>query len=313
MSTWSRPVPVERNPVRRGGRRDAIAAWAFVLPALLLLAVFMVVPFALAFALAFTDQRLIPNPRLPTEWVGLRNFIRIFEDPIFLRALANNFVFAAVVVPVQSALALILALLVNQRLGASTAFRTIFFSPVVTTMVVVSAIWFLLYNPTHGFINKFLNTVTFGAAGAVDWLGDPRTALLAIIILSIWQGAGFQMVIFLAGLQDIPRQLYEAARVDGATPFQAFLHVTLPGLRNTTIFIVIATSILAFRLYDQVKMLTQGGPQNATQTVVFQIERVGFGQLRVGYASALTVVFFLIVLGVTLLQRGLLREEREVR
>lgn len=299
---------------RRGAmeRRDARQAWLFTLPALLLLLVFLVVPFLLAVGLAFTDQRLIPNPRLPTAFVGLRNFHRILQDPVFLRALTNNFVFAAVVVPVQSALALGMAMLVNQKIRGTNLFRTIYFSPVVTTMVVVSAIWFLLYNPSHGFINQFLHTLTFGLTGNIDWLQNPRTALPAIMIMSIWQGAGFQMVIFLAGLQDIPQTLYEAARIDGANRWKSFLNITLPGLRNTTVFVVISTSILAFRLYDQVKVMTQGGPQNATQTVVFQIERVGFGQLKVGYASALTVVFFLIVLVITLLQRRLLPEERNV-
>lgn len=293
-------------------RREARTAWLFTLPALVLLVAFLVVPFLLAIGLSFTDQRLIPNPRLPTEFVGLRNFQRILHDPVFLRALLNNFVFAGVVVPVQSALALVMAMLVNQKIRATNIFRTIYFSPVVTTMVVVSAIWFLLYNPTQGFINQFLHTVTFGLTGTIDWLQDPPTALLAIMILSIWQGAGFQMVIFLAGLQEIPQTLYEAARIDGANRWQSFRHITLTGLRNTTVFVIISTSILAFRLYDQVKVMTNGGPLNATQTVVYQIERVGFGQLKVGYASALTVVFFLIVLSITLLQRRLLPEERNV-
>jgi multiple sugar transport system permease protein len=294
-------------------RSEARAAWGFSLPALLLLTAFLIVPFVLAFVLAFTDQRLIPNPRLPTEFVGLRNFRRILEDPTFQRALLNNFAFAAFVVPVQSALALGMAMLVNQRVRGSMVFRTIYFSPVVTTMVVVSAIWFLLYNPDEGFINAFLSAISFGLIPAIEWLQDPRTALIAIGILSVWQGVGFQMVIFLAGLQEIPEQLYEAARIDGATRRQSFWHITLPSLRNTTIFVVISTTILAFRLYDQVKIMTQGGPQDATQTVVYQIERVGFSQLRVGYASALTVVFFVIVLAIALLQRRFMREERTVR
>jgi len=217
------------------------------------------------------------------------------------------------VVPVQSALALGMAMLVNQRVRGSMVFRTIYFSPVVTTMVVVSAIWFLLYNPDEGFINAFLGALTFGLIPTIEWLQDPRFALIAIGILSVWQGVGFQMVIFLAGLQEIPEQLYEAARIDGATRGQSFRHITLPSLRNTTIFVVISTTILAFRLYDQVKIMTQGGPQDATQTVVYQIERIGFSQLRVGYASALTVVFFLIVLAIALLQRRFMREERTVR
>jgi len=307
------PAPAAPDSPGALRRNEVRAAWGFSLPALLLLTAFLIVPFVLAFVMAFTDQRLIPNPRLPTAFVGLRNFRRILEDPTFQRALLNNFSFAAFVVPVQSALALGMAMLVNQRVRGSMVFRTIYFSPVVTTMVVVSAIWFLLYNPDEGFINAFLGALTFGLIPTIEWLQDPRFALIAIGILSVWQGVGFQMVIFLAGLQEIPEQLYEAARIDGATRGQSFRHITLPSLRNTTIFVVISTTILAFRLYDQVKIMTQGGPQDATQTVVYQIERIGFSQLRVGYASALTVVFFLIVLAIALLQRRFMREERTVR
>jgi len=287
--------------------------WLFSSPALLLLLVFLLIPFVMAFGLSFTDQRLIPNPNLPTQLVGLRNFVRLIEDETFHRALLNNFLFAIVVVPVQTSLALLLAVLVNQKLRFVNVFRTVFFSPVVTMMVVVAIVWTFLYNPGAGFINQVLNTISFGLLGPYDWLNDTKLAFPSIMVVSIWQGVGFQMVIYLAGLQDIPSELYEAAQVDGASRWQQFRNVTWPQLRNTTIFVVIATTILSFKLFTQVWVMTQGGPQEATMTTMIMLYREGFRQLKVGYASAIAIVFFVIVLGVSLIQRVFLREERAVQ
>jgi multiple sugar transport system permease protein len=294
-----------------GGMSDAVMAWVFSAPAIILLVVFLVIPFIMAIGLAFTDQRLIPNPNLPTQMVALRNFVRMFQDEAFVRGLLNNFYFVIVVVPVQTSLALFLAILINQKLKGVNFFRTIYFAPVVTSMVVVAIVWTFLYNQ-NGLINSFLQGVSFGTLGPYDWLRNTRLVFPAIMVLSIWQGAGFQMVIYLAGLQEIPADLYEAAEVDGANKVQQFLYVTLPQLRNTTIFVVVATTILAFKLFDQVKVMTDGGPQNASMTTMVYIIDQGWGQLRVGYASAVSVVFFIIVLFVSLLQRRFLREERQV-
>ena len=287
-------------------------AWVFSAPAIVLLIVFLIIPFLMAIGLSFTDQRLIPNPNLPTRFIGFRNFVRMIEDEAFLRGLLNNFYFGVVVVPVQTSLALLLAILVNQKLKGMNLFRTIYFSPVVTTMVVVAIIWTFLYNPGEGLINEFIQTVTFGALGPYDWLQNTRLVFPAIMLLSIWQGVGFQMVIYLAGLQEIPDSLYEAADVDGANKLQQFFNVTLPQLRNTTIFVVLATTILAFKLFTQVEVMTSGGPQNASMTTIVHAVHQGWGQLKVGYASAISIVFFLIVLGISLLQRYFLREERAV-
>ena len=287
-------------------------AWVFSAPAILLLLVFLIVPFLMAIGLSFTDQRLIPNLNIPTRFVGFRNFVRLTADEAFLRGLLNNFYFVAVVVPVQTSMALLLAILVNQKLKRMNLFRTIYFSPVVTTMVVVAIIWTFLYNPGEGLINEFIQTITFGVLGPYDWLQSTRLVFPAIMLLSIWQGVGFQMVIYLAGLQEIPDSLYEAADVDGANRLQQFLHVTLPQLRNTTIFVVLATTILAFKLFTQVEVMTRGGPQNASMTTIVHAVHQGWGQLKVGYAAAISIVFFLIVLGISLLQRYFLREERAV-
>jgi multiple sugar transport system permease protein len=243
--------------------------------------------------------------------VGLRNFVRLVDDEAFIRGVLNNFYFVIVVVPVQTALALFLAILVNQKIKGTNTFRTIYFAPVVTSMVVVAVVWTFLYNP-QGLINSFLQIISFGHLGPFNWLSNTKLVFPSIMVLSIWQGVGFQMVIFLAGLQEIPTDLYEAADVDGANKIQQFFFITIPQLRNTIIFVVLSTTILAFKLFDQVQVMTSGGPQNASMTTMVYVIQQGWGQLKVGYASAISVVFFVIVLGVSLLQRVFLREERAV-
>jgi multiple sugar transport system permease protein len=234
-------------------------------------------------------------------------------DPVFWRSLMNNFYFSIMVVPIQSGIALILALLVHQRLRGSQIFRTIFFGPVVTSMAVMAVVWIFLYNPDYGLFNRALNTLTGGLFGNPNWLGEKNLAMPAILIMSVWQGAGFQMVLFLAGLQNIPLILYEAAEIDGANRWQRFRHVTLPGLRNATTFVVITTTIASFRLFTQVDVMTQGGPiDNATSTVVFHAIRVGFKGLSLGYASAVSFVFFLIVIAITFALRWALRDRGAV-
>ena len=290
-------------------RNPATAGWILVLPGVILLFTFLILPFFLSFILSLTNQRLIPNPNVPTRFIGLKNYLRLFTDTAFLKALFNNFYFVTLVVPVQTVLALMMALLINRRKPGIYIFRTIYFSPVVITMVVVSIVWYLLYNPDKGFINWVLNKISFGAIPSINWLTNTKTALPSIMILSIWQGAGFQMIIFLAGLQDIPEELFEAARVDGATKTQQFTRITLPMLRNTTLFVIISTSILAFKLFQQVWVMTKGGPQNSTITAIMYLYTQGFRQLKVGYASSIAVIFFIIVLAVSLIQRHFLKEK----
>ena len=306
----SAPSP-EEAPGRRNARaRENLTGWLFTLPSLALLSVFLIVPFALAIGLSFTDQRLI-SP-LPTTFVGFDNYTALFSDNVFFRALVNNALFAAVVVPVQTALALWLAILVDRPLRGVKIYRTIYFMPIVVVMAVAATVWRLLYVPDTGTINDILGLVTGGAVQP-EWLRSTTWALPAIAIMSIWQGVGFQMVIILAGLQGIPEVLYEAAEVDGASKWHQFRYVTLPQLRNTLIFVVTVTAILAFRLFDQVYVMTQGGPRNSTVTMMFHMVEVGFSQQAIARGSAIAVVFFIIVLALTLVQRRFIREEREIQ
>ena len=261
---------------------------------------FLVIPVLLSFTLGFTNARL--GASTTPEIVGFTNFLRALrDDPTFWDALRNIAVFVLVVVPLQGGLALGLAVLINQKLRGMTVFRVLFFLPVVTSMVVVAMLWKFMYQ-REGLINSL-----FGFD--VDWLNDPSTALPAVIVMSVWQGVGFHMIIWLAGLQTIGQELYEAASIDGASPWQQFRQVTLPGLRPTFVFIFITITISAFSLFTQIDVMTSGGPTNATTTLVYHIIQMGSGRGDVGYASALSLIFFVIVLVVTLIQRMLTKEE----
>jgi multiple sugar transport system permease protein len=281
-------------------------------PALLGLGLFVAVPFLLAIVLGFTNLRL--GSPLPVEWVGLEQYRRIFADPSFTRALLNNLLFTVAVVPLQTVLALLLALLLNRKLYGVVGFRTLFFLPVVFPLSLVAVVWILIFAPgPNGMMNGFLEVVTFGAWTPRDFLHDPRLALPAIMLTSIWQGTGFQMVILIAGLQGINPELYEAAAIDGAGRRQQFWHITLPQLRNTLVFVLLVTTILAFRLFDQVQIMTQGGPRDATTTVMFEAVQASFARQQVARGAAMTVVLFTVVLLISYLQRRVAREERELQ
>ena len=295
-------APATGRPGTRPTRPGTVAL-LMLLPAGVLMITFLIIPIGLTFALAFTNARLI-SPE-PAHFIGLSNFTRLFQSDTFWSSLRNTIIFAVVIVPLQSACALGLAVLVNVKMRGVNFFRTIYFLPVVTSIVVVSMLWLFLYQP-NGLINALLAKV--GVQGP-DWLGNPDTALIAIILMSAWQAMGFHMVVWLSGLQTIPGELYEAAALDGAGPWQQFQHVTWPGLRPTATFILITITIAAFGLFSQINIMTQGGPLDATTTLVFQAVRTGFQQQQTGYASAISLVFFVLVLIVTLIQRFLTRDK----
>ena len=237
--------------------------------------------------------------------LGSTRYVLAARDPLFYRSLINTFLFAVLVLPLQCGIALGLAILVNQRLRGRIFFRTVYFAPVVTSMVVASIVWSFLLNTDRGLINEFLRAVLADPNSGPDWLGDPRYALVSIAVMSAWQGAGFQMLVFLAGLQSIAPEQYEAATLMGANAWQRFVHVTLPGLRNTIIFVLVSTTLLSFGLFTQVDVMTLGGPLDSTSTVVYHAVRKGFDEQDIGYGSTITLVFFMIVLGVSALQRRL--------
>jgi multiple sugar transport system permease protein len=313
------PMPVQPEKVLKKRRstfgHDQRAGMLMSLPALILLIAMVVVPFIMAFVLSLFNVRL-DNARPPT-FMGLEQYRRILFDPelspIFWRSLINNFTFALIVVPVQTALAVALAVLLNQKLKGISIFRTFFFLPVVFPMALVAVIWTLIFSrDASGLLNGFLSWVSFGLIPPQDWLGNPALALTSIAIMSIWAGVGFQMVIVLAGLQDIAPELYEAASLDKASKWQQFMHVTIPGLKNTLIFIILITTIFSLRLFDQVYIMTSGGPDDSTTTVMYQAVTSAFLQNNVGRGAAMTVVFVIIILLITLIQRRLLRQDKEI-
>lgn len=244
------------------------------------------------------------------SWVsGGTKYTLLAGDAVFIRSVLNILYFAVVIVPVQGGLGLLLAVMVNQKLRGINLFRTIYFIPVVMSMVIVSILWRFIYDGNNGLLNNLLSFFTLGAYQPIDWLGNQYTAMPAIIIMSIWQGVGFHMVIWLAGLQTIPGSLYEAAEVAGASKWQQFRFVTWPGLRNTAVFVLITITMAAFSLFTQVDIMTRGGPLDSTTTIVHQAVQRGFARQDIAYGSAISVFFFLMVLSVALIQRYLTRED----
>lgn len=290
------------------GRGSPPVVASMVAPAVVGLALFVAAPFLLAVVLSFTDLRL--GSPLPLEWVGLEQYRGILSNPTFRQAFFNNLYFTAVVVPLQTSMALAAALLLDLGLRGTALARLAFLLPVVFPMALIAVVWEMLYAPgPQGALNALLNAVTFGAWTARDFLRDPALAMPAIIALSIWQGMGLQMLILSAGLSAIPDRLYEAAVLDGAGAVRRFLHITLPGLRNPLIFVIVITGILSFRLFDQIQILTRGGPQDRTTTVMYEAVTAAFERGQVARSAAMTVVFFLVVLAITLAGRGAARQE----
>ncbi|MFT3850167.1 MAG: sugar ABC transporter permease [Propionivibrio sp.] len=279
---------------------------AMLAPAIILIGLFLVTPFVMSFWMSMTNQPLIPRPT-PVRFIGLTNFMRVLSDPLFWKALWNVTYFTLLVLPVQCGFAFATALLLHQNLPFRNLLRGAFFIPAITSMVVVCVIWSTLFQYPSGPLNEILRIVSGGHLGPVNWIGNPDLAMLSLVLLSAWQAYGFQMVVYLAGLQNIPDELYDAARIDGAGAFKRFWHVTMPGLRPTHVFVLLITTIQAFKLYTQVAVLTKGGPDGSTDTVVHYMVQAGFAQQKVGYASAVSLVLFVIVVAIALVQRHLMR------
>jgi ABC-type sugar transport system permease subunit len=283
-------------------RRQALAGYLFVLPALAILFVFTLVPVLYAGYLSFTNYDVFTR----MDWVGLRNYQDVFEDDLFWRALQNTVVYTAFSIPISMALGLGLALLLNRRLRGLGVYRTAFYVPVVTSMVAISMIWIQLFDPLYGVVSNALEAV--GVRG-VDWLGDPNLAMPSVIAVSVWKTMGWNMLIYLAGLQGIPEALKEAAAIDGAGRVQTFWKIVFPLLKPTTFFIFVTSVIGAFQVFDIVYVMTGGGPANATLTLVQYVYNNAFKALDMGFAAAASFVLFGIIMAVTLLSLRYVRGE----
>jgi multiple sugar transport system permease protein len=295
----------------RRSRAEARAGLAFVAPALGLIVLFFVVPVVAGFLLAATDFDIYGIGDFSTaRFVGPGNLAALLHDPVFWKALANTFYFVLVGGPLSVAVSLAAAMLLNARLVRLKGFfRTVYFAPVVTTMVAVAVVWRYLYHPRFGLLNQIL--ALFGLPD-VNWLGDPRWAMPAIILMAVWKNFGYNMIIFVAGLQSIPTTLYEAARVDGAGPWQQFRRITVPALRPMLMFVGIITMIGYFQIFTEPYVLTggTGGPLNATLSLVMYMYKQGFRWWNIGFAAAVALVLFVIILVGTLIQMRLQRERQ---
>jgi multiple sugar transport system permease protein len=283
------------------------AAWAFATPALLIITVFFFVPVLAALIVSLTDFDLYALADIRNlRFVGLGNYRHLLHTPDFWRAVANTGYFVAVGVPLSLAASLASALLVNSRLAYLAAFfRTAFFAPVVTTLVAVAVVWRYLLHTRYGLLNYALAHI---GIHPIDWLGDPHWALPAIILFAVWKNFGYNMVIFLAALQSIPADLYEAARLDGASRWQEFRRITLPMLRPTLLLVSILTVAGYFQLFAEPYVMTQGGPLQSTVSVLYFMYEEGFKWWNLGSASAVAFLLFLMILTVTALQLRLARD-----
>lgn len=282
-------------------RAEARAGWAFVTPALLLIGVFFAIPVAGAFVLSFTDFDLYSIANLGnTRIVGLKNYHDLATSPLFWTALKNTLYFVMVGGPLSAAVSLAAAVLVNAKIVRfKPFFRSAFFAPWVTTLVAMALVWRYIYHPQYGLLNAGLGLI---GIGPIDWLGDPHWAMPSLILLSVWKNFGYNMLVFLAGLQSIPEELYEAAALDGAGVWRRFRHVTLPMLGPTFVFVGVVTMIASFQIFSEPYVMTQGGPLKSTLTLVLYMYEEGFRWWRLGFSASIAVVLFLLTLVGTLVQ-----------
>ena len=285
-------------------RRQQAAAWAFLAPALVLIGVFFFVPVIAGLVMSFTDFDIYAIGSPDTiRFMGLRNYQQVLTDAEFWNALRNTLYFVLVGGPLSVATSLGAALLVNAKVARMKGlFRTIYFTPVVTTMVAVAIVFRYLLHPHYGLVNQALAVFHLGP---IDWLGDPHWSMPAIVMLAVWKNFGYNMLIFIAGLQSIPEELYEAAELDGAGGSARFVHVTLPSLAPTFLFVGVMTMIGQFQIFAEPYVMTQGGPLRSTVSVVMLMYEQGFRWWRMGYATSIAFVLFVIMMTVTMIQMRL--------
>lgn len=278
-------------------RAEAVAGYVFATPALILIIGLLIAPIVVVLLLSLTDYQL---GALEWSWVGLANYSDMLGDRIFLRSLGNTFIYVAIVVPGSVILGLAVAILVQERTKSKAIYQTIFFLPVTTTLIAMSVVWHFLLNPSLGPITSLTRAL---GLGEFDVFGDPNLVLVGLAVIGIWQLVGFNMILFLAGLTAIPRDLYDAADIDGADgAWDRFARVTWPMLGPTTLFVVVTTTITAFRVFDTVAVITHGNPQGRSDVLLYTLYKVGFQDFNMGPASAMTIAFLVFVLVIALAQ-----------
>lgn len=284
------------RPRSRLVRRNTVAGWSFILPNFIGFAALTLVPVAVLFYVAFTNWNVFGV----AEWTGTANFRRMWADASFWTALRNTVYYTVFHIPLTLAAALGLALLLNRKLRGVRFFRTVAFFPYITSIVAIAVVWNQLFSPEYGPINALLRAV--GVGDPPGWTTSGDWSMPAVIIVGTWRYMGYYMLLFLAGLQTIPAQLYEAAQIDGANSWQRFVHVTIPGLRHTTFFVTVMLTIESFKVFDLILVMTEGGPGQSTLVLSHYIYQKGFVENQFGYASAVSIVLFAICFGCTIIQ-----------
>ena len=270
--------------------------YLYVLPTILGLILFSAGAVAVSFFMSFTQWDVISSP----EWVWLDNYVNLWHSDLFWEVFGNTLYFILLAVPLSLVFSLALALVANTGLRGITFFRTAYFLPVVSSMIAVALVWSWIFNPEYGLLNYLLRLL-FGVRGPA-WLDSTAWALPAMVIVTVWKGLGYSMVIFLAGLQNIPQDLYHAATIDGAGVWKRFRHITLPMLSPTTFFVLVITLINSFQVFEQTYVLTKGGPANSTLTMSYYIYQNAFQFFQMGKAAALSYLLFAVIFAVTLIQ-----------
>ncbi len=289
---------LKTGSARKRKIRDHLVAYSFIAPNFIGFAVFTLVPMLFSFVLSLMEWD--GGTVNPMKFTGIQNYLRLFADSKFQNAYWNTLVYALGYVPLTLVLSLLLAIVLNAKIRGRNFFRTLSFFPYVASIVAVASVWNMLFNPSMGPVNMLLSAL--GIENLPRWSADKNWAMITVILFSVWRSIGYYMIIFLAGLQGINADLYEAASLDGAGKWKQFLNVTLPQLKPTTFFVVVMLTIGSFKVYDQIFLITQGGPGDRTMVLVYYIYNQAFKYSDYGYASTVSIVLFLTVLAVTLIQ-----------
>lgn len=287
-------------------RRESLVGFLFVVPEIAGILLFGVFSLFFSLYLSFTEWNLVGGLDA-IHWIGLDNYKAILSDAKFLKALKNNLLYSVILVPVSMLLGLILAAVINSRVYLKELFKVVFFIPYIATTVAVATVFSILFHPTQGAINNIL--MTLGMSEPPGWLGSTNYALWAIIIIAVWQVLGYNMIIYMAGLTNIPDELYEAADIDGAGTLQKFFKITVPLLGPTTFFLSITGIVASFKVFDLIAFLTSGGPNNSTNVLVYYLYEEGFQNFRMGYASALSMVLFMIIAVISIITSRMQKNE----
>lgn len=276
-------------------RRQSLWGFLFISPNLILFIIFFLIPIFATVFFSFAKWDLVN----PAKYIGIGNYKELLRDREFYKVFINTLYFTIISTPLNVILPLFLAMALNQKIKGIAIYRTAYFLPVVSSMVAVSLVWLWLFNRDYGLINAFLKLIGFSKQG---WLNDVRLAMPSVVIVTVWKGLGFYMTIFLAALQDVPDTLIEAAKIDGANWFQRFFHITIPMISPAIFFVVIMSTIWGFQTFDQIYMITEGGPLGSTTVLVYELYKQGFEFLRMGKASAIAIFLLAIILVGTLIQ-----------